>query len=154
MQRIDNTARKRPIARISVDTPYLEGQVEAQCLPDAICDLIIGNIPGARPAEDPDSTWQQVCAVTTRSQAMKDGEVNPLNLPSSQKSPILDKEKLKQMQGENESLHKYWDRSHTLGKGQAEISFEDKCGMLYRIYKLPFVNAGKPVKQVMVPAHL
>ena len=44
---IDNTARKVPIARITVDTPYLKGQVEAQCLPDAIYDLIIGNIPGA-----------------------------------------------------------------------------------------------------------
>ena len=27
---IDNTARKVPIARITVDTPYLKGQVEAQ----------------------------------------------------------------------------------------------------------------------------
>ena len=29
---IDNTARKVPIAKIDVDTPYLKGQVEAQCL--------------------------------------------------------------------------------------------------------------------------
>ena len=53
---IDNTARKVPIARITVDTPYLKGQVEAQCLPDAIYDLIIGNVPGARPADEPDPT--------------------------------------------------------------------------------------------------
>ena len=33
---IDNTARKVPIAKIEVDTPYLKGQVEAQCLPDAV----------------------------------------------------------------------------------------------------------------------
>ena len=46
---IDNTARKVPIARISVDTPYLKGQAEAQCLPDAIYELIIGNFSGARP---------------------------------------------------------------------------------------------------------
>ena len=45
---IDNTARKVPIARITVDTPYLKGHVEAQCLPDAIYNLIIGNVPGAR----------------------------------------------------------------------------------------------------------
>ena len=55
---IDNTARKVPIARITVDTPYLKGQVEAQCLSDAIYDLIIGNVPGARPADEPDPTWQ------------------------------------------------------------------------------------------------
>ena len=87
----DNTARKVPIARITVDTPYLKGQVEAQCLSDAIYDLIIGNVPGARPADEPDPTWQEACAVTTRSQAKKDGEVSPLKVPSYQESPIVDK---------------------------------------------------------------
>ena len=33
---INSTARKVPIAKIGVDTPYLKGQVEAQCLPDSI----------------------------------------------------------------------------------------------------------------------
>ena len=151
---IDNTARKVPIARITVDTPYLKGQVEAQCLPDAIYDLIIGNVPGARPADEPDLTWQEASAVTTRSQAKKDGKVSPLKVPSYQESPIVDKQKLKQMQSEDESLQKYWDRSDVLVKGQAEISFEVKSRILYRIYKHPFVNGGKPVKQVMVPAQL
>ena len=41
---LDNTARKVPIARVMVVTPYLKGLVEAQCLPDAIYDLIIGNV--------------------------------------------------------------------------------------------------------------
>ena len=36
---IDNTARKVPIAKVDVDTPYLKGQVEAQCPPDAVYDL-------------------------------------------------------------------------------------------------------------------
>ena len=49
---IDNTVRKVPIARITVDTPYLSGEVDVQCLPDAIYDLIIGNVPGARSADD------------------------------------------------------------------------------------------------------
>ena len=44
---IDNTARKVPIAKIDVDTPYLKGQVEAQCLPDPIYDPVIGNVSGA-----------------------------------------------------------------------------------------------------------
>jgi len=55
---IDNTARKVPIAKIDVDTPYLKGRVEAQCLPDPIYDLVVGNVPGARAAEDPDPSWQ------------------------------------------------------------------------------------------------
>ena len=148
------TARKVPIERITVDTPYLKWQVEAQCLPDVIYDLIIGNVPGARPADEPDPIWQEACAVTTRSQAKKDGEVTPLKVPSYQESPIVDKQKLKQMQSEDESLQKYWDRGDVLVKGQAVISFEVKSGILYRIYKHPFVNGGKPVKQVMVPKQL
>ena len=38
---IDNTARKVPIAKIDINTPYLKGQVEAQCLPDAVYDLTL-----------------------------------------------------------------------------------------------------------------
>ena len=58
------------------------------------------------------------------------------------------------MQSEDESLREYWDRGDVLVKGQAEISFEGKSGILYRIYKHPFVNGGKPVKKVMVPVQL
>ena len=118
---IDNTARKVPIARITVDTPYLKGQVEAQCLPDAIYDLIIGNVPGARPADEPDPTWQEACAVTTRSQAKKDGVVSPLKVPSYQESPIVDKQNLKQMQSEDESLLKYWDRDEATTEGAVAV---------------------------------
>ena len=72
---IDNTARNVPIAKIVIDTPYLKGQVEAQCLPDPIYDLVIDNVPGARAADDPDPSWQdhvqEASIVTTRSQAKK-----------------------------------------------------------------------------------
>ena len=66
---IDNIARKVPLARIYVDTPYLRGQIEVRCLSDPIYDLIISNVPDARDAQDPDPTCQEACAVTTRSQA-------------------------------------------------------------------------------------
>ena len=119
---IDNTVRKVPIAKISVDTPYFSGQTEAQCLPDTIYDLIIGNVPGARPAEDPDPGWQEACAVTTRGQAKKAEQHIPLRVPSSSESAIIDKEKLTQMQHEDESLRKYWNRGDTNLKGQAEVA--------------------------------
>ena len=106
---IDNTARKVPIAKIDIDTPYLKGQVEAQCLPDAAYDLIIGNVPGARAADDPDPSWQdhvqEACAVTTRSQAKKAGELIPLKVPSTKERTVIDREK--QMQRDDESLPKY-----------------------------------------------
>ena len=74
-----------------------------------------------------------------------------LKVPSSLESPIVDREKLKQMQREDESLRKYWDRDDVLVKGQAEISVEENFGVLYRLYKPPYVNGGKPLKKVMVP---
>ena len=51
-------------------------------------------------------------------------------------------------------MQKYWNRGDTKLKGQAEVAFEVKSGVLYRVYKHPHVNNGKPVKQVMVPAPL
>lgn len=155
---IDNTARKVPIAKIDVDTPYLKGQVEAQCLPDAVYDLIVGNVPGARAADDPDPSWQdhvqEACAVTTRGQARKAGERIPLKVSGTKESPVVDREKLKQMQHDDKSLQKYWERNDVVVRGQAEISFEVKGGVLYRVYKHPYVNSGKPLKQVMVPVQL
>ena len=50
-----NTLRKVTIARITVDNPYLSGEVDIQYLPDGIYDLVIGNVAGARSADDPDS---------------------------------------------------------------------------------------------------
>ena len=157
---IDNTARKVPIAKIDIDTPYLKGQVEAQCLPDAVYDLIIGNVPGARAADDPDPSWQglvqEACAVTTRSQAKKAGERIPLKVPGTKENPIIDSEKLKHMQRHEKSLQKYWEKDDVVVRGHAENSFGVKGGVLYRKhpYKHPYVNSGKPPKQVMVPVQL
>ena len=95
---IDNTVRKVPIARITVDTPYLSGEVEVQYLPDAIYDLIIGNVAGVRSADDPDPGWQEACAVTTRSQAKKEGKHKPLKVASSPKSAIVDRNELMRLQ--------------------------------------------------------
>ena len=55
---IDNTVRRVPVALISVNTPYLVGKVKALCLPDAVYDLIIGQVPGARAPDDPDPEWR------------------------------------------------------------------------------------------------
>ena len=105
-----------------------------QCLADSIYNLIIGNVPDARDAQNPDPSWQEACKVTTRSQAKKKNERVALKVPGSRDSPIVDREKLKQMRCEDESLRKYWDRDDVLVKGQVEISFEEKCGVLYCLY--------------------
>ncbi|GFR64262.1 reverse transcriptase [Elysia marginata] len=52
--RIDNTALLAEKAVINLRTPFLSGEVKALCIPDAICDVIVGNVDGARSPEDPD----------------------------------------------------------------------------------------------------
>ena len=128
-------------------------------MPSRCCyDIIVGNVPDARAADDSDLSWrdhvQEACAVTKRSQAKKAGEHIPLKVPSTNESPVVDREKLKQMQRDDESLQKYWEKDDVVVRGQAENSFEVKGGVLYHVYKHPYVNAGKPLKQVMVPVQL
>ena len=50
----------------------------------------------------------------------------PLKVPSTNDSFVVDREKLKQMQHDDESLQKYWERDDVLVRGQAENSFEVK----------------------------
>ncbi|KAL1441895.1 hypothetical protein MTO96_008211 [Rhipicephalus appendiculatus] len=50
---VDGTARMLPEARIEVDTPYFTGHLTALCLQDPLYDIILGNIDGARPPDDP-----------------------------------------------------------------------------------------------------
>ena len=77
-----------------------------------------------------------------------------MKVPDTNEIPVVDREKLKQMQHDDESLRKYWNLNDVVVRGQAEISFEVKGGVLYRIYKHPYVNGSKPLKQVMVPVQL
>ena len=48
------------------------------------------------------------------------------------------------MQRDDESLQKFWEKDDVVVRGQAETSFEVKGGVLYRVYKHPYVNRGKP----------
>ena len=50
----DNTAKQVELVKIHIDKPYYVREVEAICLPDALYDLLIGNIKGVREPKDPD----------------------------------------------------------------------------------------------------
>ncbi|KAK3785628.1 hypothetical protein RRG08_015513 [Elysia crispata] len=74
--RIDNTVLLAEKAKIQVKTPYLSGEEEALCIPEAICDLVVGNVAGAGNPNDPDLT-DMVGAVTTRAQARQEVRDKP-----------------------------------------------------------------------------
>ena len=87
--RIDNTVFLAEKARIHVKTAYLSGDVEVLCIPEAICDLVVGNVPGARNADDPDISVM-VGAVTTRAQARQEAVRKPLRVPDAVKHTGVD----------------------------------------------------------------
>ena len=148
---IDNTVRQVPIVKIQVDTPYLKGEVEAQRLPDALYDLIIGNVEGARAPDDPDTEWHETCAVTTRSQAKRSDKLKALKTPEVLNGLSVGKEDLRKIQEEDPTLEKYRNVTDTKTKGDQEITFKTKDGVLYRSYKS---SSGKTLQQVMVPQPL
>lgn len=156
---VDGTSLNVPTAQVEVDTPYYVGVVEAMVMETPIYDLIIGNIPGARDPDDPDSDWSSdtglAQAVITRAQA-KDNKpsLSPLNVPdiadSDEDSFILQKE-----QEMDESLAKLWEKAKLKEPPKVTANgsswFVIRKGLLYRIYK-PFGSIGtKSVKQVIVP---
>ncbi|GFO02102.1 hypothetical protein PoB_002860700 [Plakobranchus ocellatus] len=78
--RIDNTALLPEKAVISLRTPFLSGEVKTLCIPDAICDVIVGNVEGARSPKDPDMSVM-VGAATTRAQGKREAVTKPLRVP-------------------------------------------------------------------------
>ena len=66
---VDRTTLQLPEAKVSLDTRYFKGDTLALCMKNPLVDVIIGNIPGARDAHDPNMNWVPALAVQTRSQA-------------------------------------------------------------------------------------
>ena len=50
LKMVTSRLEEYPVAWIQVDTPVFSGYLQALCLPDPICDLVIGNIPGVHPS--------------------------------------------------------------------------------------------------------
>lgn len=77
----DGSTISVPVAEVSMNTPYLKGQYEVWCMENPVYDLIVGNVPDAKPANQPDSEWQ-VNAVETRQQkCAKDKPYPQIKIP-------------------------------------------------------------------------
>ena len=80
---IDRRALKVPIVITDIDTPYFAGKTEAMCMSDSIFELIVGNIPGARAANDENKEWCVPAAVVNSAQAKQETRSRPLLVTSS-----------------------------------------------------------------------
>ena len=150
---IDRALKKAPIAEIKVDTPYSAGVTQAICLRHPLFDLVIGNIPGARNPDDSVSGVETCAAAITRAQAPKNITVKSLVTKEVTVQTSITKNKLAKLQQEDTTLEKYADLEDAVRKGDYEIKYEKRRGVLYRIQNR-VDGLGECSKQIMVPKTL
>ena len=146
---IDRTLKEAPIAEIKVDTPYYKGVTQAICLRDPLFDLVIGNIPGARNPDDPVPGVETCAAAVTRAQVRKDITVKPLVTKDVTSQTSITKNELARLQEEDNTLEKYADLEDAVRKGDYEIKYEKRRGVLHRIRNQVY-GLGECSKQTMV----
>ena len=167
----NKTCMKAEVAMIEVDCPYYKGTVQALCFEDALYDLMIGNVEGARPADDPypvapsiqcdipakidvkaevEVEIEKAAVTETRAQAKKSKFLNPLKIPGTE-DQMVTKELLVQWQKEDDTINKFREMTDIKKRGSGESWYEVKDDILYRKFKSPLVNNGEIVTQVMVP---
>ncbi|GFO05850.1 hypothetical protein PoB_003235500 [Plakobranchus ocellatus] len=147
--RIDNTALLAEKAVISLRTPFLSGEVKALCIPDAICDVIVRNVEGARSPEDPDMSVM-VGAATTRAQVKRKAVTKPLRVPDIKRHVGVDREQLIKLQQEDPRILALVDAGRTSRRGRKVVSFEKAMDIVYRRYE----DLGRYVQQVVLPKPL
>ena len=150
--RIDNTVLLAEKARIQVKTPYLSGEVEALCIPEVICDLVVGNVPGARNPDDTDTT-AVVGAVTTRAQARQEVRHRPLTVPDTPKHTGVDQRELIRLQQDVEAIKRMGETVMSENRAGRTSFFEEKEGIVYRVYN-DATRGGANVRQVVLPEGL
>ena len=150
--RIDNTVLLAEKASIQVKTPYLSGEVEALCISEAICDLVVGNVPGARNPDDPDMT-AMVGAVTTRAQARQEVRHKPLTVPDTPKHTGVDRRELVRLQQDDEAIKRMGETATSENRAGRTSFFEKRDGIVYRVYN-DETRGGANVRQVVLPESL
>lgn len=71
---LDITVRYLPEGIVFIKTPCFTGKVLAKCVSNRIYDPILGNIPLARGADDPDANWLQEDPESTNMQLGRENE--------------------------------------------------------------------------------
>ncbi|XP_069139203.1 LOW QUALITY PROTEIN: uncharacterized protein [Argopecten irradians] len=155
----DGSRIEVPIAEVEIDTPYLTGSVKAWVLDTPLYDLIIGNVEGAKPPDQPDGNWERkeesLQAVETRAQCLRREQgYRQLKVPQMLED-LGDVENLKKEQKGDESLskmRKLAEEENVVERddGGKSIVYYHK-GLLYRKFHSPRISNGKTFRQLIVP---
>ena len=131
------------MASISVETPYYSGMVEALVLPDAIYDLIIGNIKGARNPDNPDPNWTTNASVKTNKTELENIKEEEETSKSEEYIKCISKEKLTELQKQDSSIQKI------LQKGKKNFSFYKDNGIIFCKDNRRDIDTGKVVPVIL-----
>ncbi|CAG2216072.1 unnamed protein product [Mytilus edulis] len=148
----DGSSVKVPIAIITIDSPYYQGEVKAWCMEQPLYDVIIGNIDGAREPYDPDISPS--VSVVTRQQAKKrDNPYPKLKVPGSIKDVSLeDIEYEQQSDASLSKLRQYVAEGRNFEKTNGtKVNYILKKKLMYREFMSPKVENGKLFRQLVVP---
>ena len=154
---LDRSVIEAPIAKININTPFYMGQVEALCIENPLHDLVLGNIPGARPPSDavPITVESQASAVVTRARSERQKEpTKPLKVAKTSEWPAVSRKEFEESQNSDKSLDKLRSATEEKERGKGKSYFGVKDNLLYRFFWHPNVNGGKVLKQLVVPTQL
>ena len=165
---VDGTARKVPVANVSIDCPYFVGTAEAMVMNTPVYDLILGNIPGVREVANPDLEWTPAvgethassktgCAVVTRQgtkQRLKPAK--PLQVPTVELPKTVSQQDFVEEQRYDPTLAAIWKCMKDAGvrprqTKSAETTFVTKSGILYRIHEQKKPQGNIVTRQVVLP---
>ena len=165
---VDGTARKVPVANVSIDCPYFVETAEAMVMNTPVYDLILGNIPGVREVANPDLEWTPAvgethassktgCAVVTRQgtkQRLKPAK--PLQVPTVELPKTVSQQDFVEEQRNDPTLAAIWKCMKDAGvrprqTKSAETTFVTKSGILYRIHEQKKPQGNIVTRQVVLP---
>ncbi|KAK7480042.1 hypothetical protein BaRGS_00028679 [Batillaria attramentaria] len=146
-----------PTAFVDLESPFVQGRVEAVVIDDACHDVIIGNtatfVDGETAPVPVYARREFVSAVQTRAQARKEQEIEkPVPVVQTCGLDITPSE-LKELQAGDSTLAKARvaaDRQLRISSGKNTITFQRSKGILKRV----FVDQKGEHRQVCVPAAL
>ncbi|XP_071791644.1 uncharacterized protein [Asterias amurensis] len=173
---LDRTARSLPVARISIDSPYFVGTVDALCMTNTLYDIVIGNVSNAREPKDPDPDWvpqivnsetvrddsqavtTQAAAVETRAGKIKKAKnLRPLKVPQAE-SFTETRTDIQKAQREDQTLDRLWkfaeDGQTRFSGKENEAKFLISDELLFREFQSPSVEHGRVFNQLVVPENL
>jgi hypothetical protein len=62
----DSTKRTVPLAKVSIDTPYIKGEFNVWCMEHIVFDFLAGEVSNARKSHEPDPEWKQTTVVAVK----------------------------------------------------------------------------------------